>query len=94
MDSLTVDLRHLQSAQNDLIEWAVRACIAPSATAFAFSLLCMCGRRTAREERIELDQQLDVRVIALGHLAVRLLDVVLVETARVVLAFASARRYG
>merc|ERR1712072_1656661 len=54
----SVDLRHLQSAQNDLIEWAVRA---------------------AREERIELDQQLDVRVIALGHLAVRLLDVVLVE---------------
>lgn len=36
--------------------------------------------RTASQEGIELDQQLDVRVIALGHLAVRLLDVMLVET--------------
>ena len=45
------------------------------------------GRRTASEEGVELDQQLDVRVIALSHLSVRLLDVVLVETDREKLAF-------
>jgi hypothetical protein len=85
MDSLTVDFGHFQTTQDHCIEWAVRACEGWSACSLIWAVCEVCATGlTASKESVELNQELDVWVIALCYLSVRVLNVVVVETGRAV----------